>query len=414
MSRWERRAFIRRQRIAAARRAKAYGLAAASLALVPFVGAGGPPMPASYRELPPQSIVDSGSVGVDGQAQPDTSLSPDVLAAAGNPLMLMQQLNLPADIPITPMGAPVTGMLGIPATALAAYQNAEKLLARSNPGCHLSWSLLASIGRIESSHARGGRLDQHGGTVTPILGPVLNGAGAFAAIADTDGGALDGDPVWDRAVGPMQFIPSTWRKWASDGNGDGVASPHNIYDEALAAGRYLCAGGGDLRDPQQRAQAVFRYNPSDSYVRTVLLWADAYERGAVPVADGSGPLFVVTAVPDIAAAAAQLAAVVLPPPPGPGVLPPPGAITLPGRVTDPGGTTPPGSGPAGPTVPSSPSSTSATTTSSSTVDSTTSEPPVSTEPSTTTEPPASSTTEPPPAETTGATDPATTEAPASA
>jgi membrane-bound lytic murein transglycosylase B len=72
----------------------------------------------------------------------------------------------------------------------------------------------------------------------------------MAAIRDTDHGLLDGDPVWDRAVGPMQFIPSSWRSW-------GVGSPHNIYDSTLAAGCYLCAGGADLSDQAQLQAAVY-------------------------------------------------------------------------------------------------------------------------------------------------------------
>ena len=115
-----------------------------------------------------------------------------------------------------------------------------------------------------------------------ILGPVLNGGG-FAAIRDTDGGRLDDDARWDRAVGSMQFIPSTWEQYASDGNNDGVSSPHNIYDATVASGKYLCSGGLDLSDAKDRAVAVFRYNHSDSYVRTVLIWADAYAHGTTPV-----------------------------------------------------------------------------------------------------------------------------------
>jgi hypothetical protein len=55
-------------------------------------------------------------------------------------------------------------------------------------------------------------------------------------------------PCTTRAVGPMQFIASTWRRVQVDGNGDGRGDPDNIYDAALGAAVYLCAGETDLRD----------------------------------------------------------------------------------------------------------------------------------------------------------------------
>src|SRR5918996_1246230 len=94
--------------------------------------------------------------------------------------------------------------LAIPDLVLQAYKRA----ADEAPGrCGLRWEVLAGIGKIESNHARGGRLTSDGDTVTPIVGPVLNGTGPIAAISDSDDGRWDGDAVWDRAVGPMQFIP---------------------------------------------------------------------------------------------------------------------------------------------------------------------------------------------------------------
>jgi membrane-bound lytic murein transglycosylase B len=101
------------------------------------------------------------------------------------------------------------------------------------------------------------------------------------AIGDTDGGALDGDPVWDRAVGPFQFIPSTWAKWRADGNGDRVADPQSIDDAAVAAGRYLCAGGRNLSDGASWWRAILSYNNSDAYVQSVFNGADGYARAAL-------------------------------------------------------------------------------------------------------------------------------------
>jgi hypothetical protein len=174
-------------------------------------------------------------------------------------------------------------MAGIPENVLDGYRSAQRRLAEEQPRCGLAWYHLAGIGRVESGHARGGQADRAGNTVPLILGPVLDGRG-FAAIADTDRGELDGDPRWDRAVGPMQFIPGTWRRYAADGNGDGIASPHNIFDAALAAGHYLCSGGLDLRKPADLNAAVFRYNPSENYVRMVQGWMDIYANGALGIA----------------------------------------------------------------------------------------------------------------------------------
>ena len=125
-----------------------------------------------------------------------------------------------------------------------------------------------------------------------ILGPRLDGSVAgTAVIRDTDGGALDLDPTYDRAVGPMQFLPGTWRLFASDGNADGRSDPHNVYDAALAAGRYLCASGGDLRTPTGLATAVLSYNYSTTYLSAVLAWGLAYRDGvwSTALSPGSVP-----------------------------------------------------------------------------------------------------------------------------
>ncbi|WP_312872061.1 lytic transglycosylase domain-containing protein [Amycolatopsis dendrobii] len=200
----------------------------------------------------------------------------------------------PAPVPLPAYDLP-DGPLGIPATALAAYRHAAEVLGKEQPGCHIDWALVASIGRIESNHARGGYVDAAGTTIQPILGPQLNGTGPYAAIPDTDHGVLDQDPVWDRAVGPFQFIPATWRTYAADGNGDGKADPGNLFDASLAAARYLCSGGLDLANPDQLRTAIYRYNNSDAYVTTVILWAEAYRKGVAQVPDSPVPVGPATA-----------------------------------------------------------------------------------------------------------------------
>jgi hypothetical protein len=170
---------------------------------------------------------------------------------------------------------------GIPARALAAYQSAAALLGRADPGCHLDWSVLGAIGRVESDHARfgGNALDSHGIARPGIIGIPLDGRPGTALIRDSDNGRWDRDTVYDRAVGPMQFIPGTWRSVGADGDGDGQRNPQSMSDAATSAGVYLCSGPGDLRQSGDLYSAIRRYNDSDSYARTVMAIADAYARG---------------------------------------------------------------------------------------------------------------------------------------
>ena len=89
--------------------------------------------------------------------------------------------------------------------------------------------------------------------------------------------------TYARAMGPMQFLPGTWSRYASDGDGDGKADPQNVYDASLAAARYLCSGGLNLRDQSQVMTAILRYNNSVAYARNVLGWAASYATGVAPV-----------------------------------------------------------------------------------------------------------------------------------
>jgi hypothetical protein len=199
-------------------------------------------------------------------------------------------VSAPQEQPIVPVARNVRlAELSIPATVLAAYQQAADRMAVEDPSCGLRWQVLAGIGKIESGHARGGRVTASGDAVPRILGPVLDGSGYFAAIGDHDGGRWDGDRVWDRAVGPMQFIPGTWAAFGADGSGDGVADPNNVFDATLSAGRYLCAGSANLTTEAGLRAALRRYNNSAAYVAHVLAWIYAYDAGlGVPV-DGARP-----------------------------------------------------------------------------------------------------------------------------
>ena len=302
----------------------AAALAGTALVMFPVLSASGVPVTVTLT-----GTTDAGGLAPNQAAplqQPNIVLPP--IAVDGS----LPQPPLPEPL-VTPGGhagsAGVSGPLGIPASMLKAYQNAAAILAKEQPNCHLDWALIASIGRIESNHARGGYVDAKGDTLERILGPVLNGAGAFAAIPDTDGGKFDGDTVWDRAVGATQFIPGTWRGYASDGNGDGVSNPNNVYDETLATARYLCSGGLDLSTVEGQRLAVRRYNNSTSYVDTVMAWAEAYRAGVSQLPDSQVPIGAAEA-PDAAAAAGPV-----PPPPVPPVILTP---TLP-PTTTPGTTT---------------------------------------------------------------------------
>lgn len=176
--------------------------------------------------------------------------------------------------------ATTSAATGIPARALVAYASAELTLRDEQPACGLGWNTIAALGDIESGHGThdGAMLGDDGRPVPAIIGPALNGQG-YTAIRDTDGGAFDGDAVWDHAVGPLQFIPDTWSRWGADGSGDGLADPNQIDDAALAGARYLCASGS-LTTPEGWRRAVFSYNHLDAYVDRVAAIANGYAAAA--------------------------------------------------------------------------------------------------------------------------------------
>ncbi|RSM39964.1 murein transglycosylase [Amycolatopsis balhimycina DSM 5908] len=179
----------------------------------------------------------------------------------------------------------VAAVTGVPARALSAYGNAELAMRAGQPNCRISWATLAGIGRIESNHGQyaGAVLGADGRPSKPIVGVPLDGSAGVQAIGDTDGGRYDGDAGVDRAVGPMQFIPGTWRKWASDGNGDGLGDPQQIDDAALAAARYLCAGGRDMASSSGWWAGILSYNNSTEYAQKVFGLADGYAKAAQSV-----------------------------------------------------------------------------------------------------------------------------------
>ncbi|WP_203337200.1 lytic transglycosylase domain-containing protein [Nocardioides limicola] len=247
------------------------------------------------------SLAGFGAMGTVAAAS-DSSLLPDGTSVPG------EAIQAPASVtgdgvvaPSVPAGQEANAVRtastsGIPSVALAAYQRAEAIINSADEACNLSWHLLAAIGRVESDHGRfgGNSLDEDGVARPGIYGIALDGTNGTRAIPDTDAGQYDNDTVWDRAVGPMQFIPSTWSVVGVDADGDGVRDPQNIHDAALAAAVYLCSGTDDLSTEAGQRSAVFRYNRSTRYVDLVLSIAEAYKQGnfsSVPNSTTSAAFF---------------------------------------------------------------------------------------------------------------------------
>ena len=175
----------------------------------------------------------------------------------------------------------------IPQAALSAYQRAEAVINEADKGCNLPWELIAAIGRVESDHGRfgGNALDDRGVARPGIFGIALDGKNDTQRILDTDAGQYDDDTRFDRAVGPMQFIPSTWSVVGVDGDNDGTRDPQDVDDAALATAVYLCSGDDDLSSEKGQRASVYRYNHSNDYVDLVLEIMQAYMDGdfsAVP------------------------------------------------------------------------------------------------------------------------------------
>jgi membrane-bound lytic murein transglycosylase B len=263
-----------RRRAGRAVRAPAFGVAVITpIILAGAVGASAPSPGAPIRNSP---------------VAPLAAVEPSPDGRSGASVVAVTKTPTPFNIAATTVSAPPPaavvnspGTLRIPAMALSAYRNAERMMAAAHPGCGVSWNLLAGIGRIESMHANGGAIDARGTAVRPIYGPALDGSlpGNEIIVQSRTADRI----TYARAMGPMQFLPGTWSRYASDGDGDGKADVQNLFDSSLAAARYLCSGGMNLRNPSHVMAAIMRYNNSVAYARNVLGWAAAYATGVVPV-----------------------------------------------------------------------------------------------------------------------------------
>jgi membrane-bound lytic murein transglycosylase B len=248
-----------------------------------------PPVPSQRRRIPKFLVI--GLLGGlvltvalvvrftgDEPARPRRAPEFPVPALSSDPRTTVPFQAKPVDLAAVP---DMAKRMAIPQRMVLAYANAEIRLRELAPRCGISWTMLAGVGRKESMHGRfGGATVNDDGTLSqPIVGVPLDGSPGVRAIKDTDKGSLDGDPDWDRAVGPMQFLPVTWRKWAVRASGDGAPpDPQNVDDAALSAGRYLCSAGGNLTVAAGWWQAVLTYNTSVRYGQQVFDGQDAYAR----------------------------------------------------------------------------------------------------------------------------------------
>ena len=259
-------------------RSPAFGVVMiACLVYTGVVGAGAPPFPIQKST----TLHDAAVTPVAAVVPASTDPTGPLVVAVEHPKTGFHIAASTVSAPPPTVVVNTPGALGIPMMALSAYRNAERMMATADPNCGISWNLLAGIGRIESGHANGGATDARGTAIQPIYGPALDGTlpGNEVVVQSNAGGRVS----YARAMGPMQFLPGTWAHFASDGDGDGVADPQNVYDSTLAAARYLCSGGLNLRDQSQVLSSILRYNNSMPYAQNVLGWAAAYATGVVPV-----------------------------------------------------------------------------------------------------------------------------------
>ncbi|MEV6602269.1 murein transglycosylase [Actinoplanes sp. NPDC051346] len=243
-------------------------------------------------------------------AAPTPSATPAFGVDSGEPVAPLPNISLPTSLPgtgtaptvggglpgTTPVGVPgnrpsdaLAGWaqqagtrVSIPVVAVQAYGYAELVVARTAPTCHLSWTTIAAIAKVESAHgsANGAVLGVDGSVSPPIFGLPLDGKGGRQLIRDSDQGVLDKDAQFDRAMGPLQFIPTTWNEVSAgnavDADNNGVSDPNDIDDAALATAVYLCKGGRDLSKADAWWDAILSYNAVRPYAQKVFDAANEY------------------------------------------------------------------------------------------------------------------------------------------
>jgi hypothetical protein len=253
------------------------GLAACLIALLcaALIGSG---------RQPTREVLANAPVSADDPADPPTSPPVQLPDPSG------RQVHQPASLSSAHPDAD-HGISGIPDVALAAYQRSAVVMGAANPTCHLDWALLAAIGQVESDNGQfaGSHLNANGVAHPKILGPRLDGRHGTSRITDTDAGRLDGDDRFDRAVGPMQFLPSTWAAVAVDGDDDGRRDVQDINDASLGSAVYLCADHDDLSTKAGQRRALLRYNHSQAYADRVLAIAQQLRGSSVLLGSDTPP-----------------------------------------------------------------------------------------------------------------------------
>jgi hypothetical protein len=244
----------------------------------------GQPLPGQTlpgQPLPGQTLPGQTLPGIPGQTtQPAGPTAPGgagVPAVTTPPAQQVPNGARPADALAT-WAQQVGTRAGIPVVAVQAYGYAELVLARTTPSCHLSWTTIAALAKVESEHGSyNGSVLQADGMVQPtIYGLPLDGKGGRELVRDTDQGTLDRDTTYDRAIGPLQFIPSTWLATKVDADNNGVAEPNDIDDASLTAAVYLCKNGRDLSKADAWWDAILSYNAVQPYVQKVFAAANLY------------------------------------------------------------------------------------------------------------------------------------------
>jgi Transglycosylase SLT domain len=251
----------------------------------------------SDGRVPEQAVL------ADGPASPAPSarMTPPVTVPPGVHAPGSHVVRSPASVSPADLFPAGLGLQSIPEPALAAYQRAAVIIDAADHACRLDWTLLAGIGQVESDHGQvgGSHLDSNGVAHPDIRGVRLDGRHGTSLVRDTDAGRLDGDRRFDRAVGPMQFLPATWAAVAVDGDGNGTRNVEDIDDAALGSAVYLCAGGGDLSTPAGARAALLRYNHSQAYVARVMAVARSLRRTDLftTVETGTTPLLPLSPLP---------------------------------------------------------------------------------------------------------------------